>query len=606
MTRGALVRTLAAIGAAGLVWIAADLPLWSMTMRAPQYPKGLRIEAYGSGMTGDLKELNILNHYIGMPPLDPAPALETKLFPIGIAALIVLCLASPFHRWLRRLAIGATIAMPLGVLIDLQWWLYTYGHSLAPKAPIRLPPFTPLVIGSSTMGNFESSSMISTGILCMLGAGLVLFAGAWLSRRMAPAAAARVPRAVAAALALAAFLGADAEAGQSLQARIDAAPKGSVITIPAGTYAGPIVIRGPLTVVGEGLPVIDGGGVGSVVTIEGDGVTLRGVAVRNSGRNVTEEAAGITATGNGHTIVDNDVRAVYFGIHVEGGAGHAIERNTIAPGVGHGARPGHGISIWHASDSRVARNRISDARDGVYLSFTKGVVVAANEVTGCRYGLHSMYSERARMEDNRLRGNLLGASLMNSDRLEFHRNRIEQHRNGPAAYGLLLKDVGNLAAEDNIIVANRIGLYAEGVPDRPGRRAILRGNVFAGNEVGLALQSNSALTFTANRFADNLTDVRPLGRAISAGTNWSLDGVGNSWGQYRGYDRDGDGIGDLAHRMDDAADVLLRGNETARAFLYTPAHLALEAAVRMFPLFRRPPVLIDEHPLMQWPIRRTS
>lgn len=606
MTRGALVRTLAAIGAAGLVWIAADLPLWSMTMNAPQYPKGLRIEAYGSGMTGDLKELNILNHYIGMPPLDPAPALETKLFPIGIAALIVLCLASPFHRWLRRLAVAATIAMPLGVLADLQWWLYDYGHSLAPKAPIRLDPFTPLVIGSSKMGNFESTSMVSTGILCILAAGLLLFAGGWLSRRMAPAALGGVPRTVAAALAMAAFLGAQAEAGQSLQARIDAAPKGSVVTVAAGTYAGPIVIRGPLTVVGEGLPVIDGGGVGSVVTIEGDGVTLRGVAVRNSGRNVTEEAAGISVTGSGHTIAGNDVRAVYFGIHVEGGTGHTIERNTIAPGAGYGARPGHGISIWHASDSRVARNTISDARDGVYLSFTNGVVVAGNEVTGCRYGLHSMYSERARMEDNHLRGNLLGASLMNSTGLEFHRNRIEQHRQGAAAYGLLLKDVGELVAEGNIIVANRIGLYAEGVPDRPGRQAILRGNVFAGNEVGLALQSNSALTFTANRLADNLTDVRALGRAISAGTKWSLDGVGNSWGQYRGYDRDGDGIGDLAHRMDDAADALLRGNEAARAFLYTPAHLALEAAVRMFPLFRRPPVLVDEHPLMQWPIRRTS
>lgn len=632
MNRGFLVRTLAAIAAAALVWIAADLPLWSMTMRAPQYPKGLRIEAYGTGMTGDLKELNILNHYIGMPPLDPAPARETKLFPIGIAALIVLCLVSPFHRWLRRLAIGATIAMPLGVLADLQWWLYTYGHSLAPKAPIRLPPFTPLVIGSSTMGNFESSSMISTGILCMFGAALVLFAGGWLSRRMAPAAAARVPRAVAAAGAMLVIgaqgwggAGAVSPAGVSpsglhatssgtglfeacppLQALIDDGAATGTVVVPAGRYCGPVVIRGPLTVVGEGLPIIDGGGVGSVVTISGDGVTLRGVAVRNSGRNVTEEAAGITVTGSGHRIVENDVRAVYFGIHVEGGTGHTIERNVIAPGASHGARPGHGVSIWHASDSRVADNRISDARDGVYLSFTKGVVVSANEITGCRYGLHSMYSEKARMEGNRLRRNLLGASLMNSDRLEFHRNRIEQHRQGAAAYGLLLKDVGDLAADGNVIVANRIGLYAEGVPDRPGRRAILRGNLFAGHEVAIALQSTAALTFTGNRLTGNLTDVRPLGRAISAGTAWSLDGVGNSWGQYRGYDRDGDGIGDLAHRMDDAADALLRGNDTARAFLYTPAHLALEAAVRMFPLFRRPPVLVDEHPLMQWPIRRHS
>lgn len=615
MTRGALVRTLAAFGAAGLVWLSADLPLWTMTMRAPQYPKGLQLHAYGTGMTGDLKELNILNHYIGMPPLDPAPPLETRLFPIGIAALIVLCLASPLHRWLRRLAIGATIAMPLGVLADLQWWLYTYGHSLDPKAPIRLPPFTPLVLGSSTMGNFESSSMIASGILCMLGAGLVLFGGAWLSRRLAPVAVAPVPRAVAAMMILAiGAMGSSAapsgtgliETCPPLQGLIDAGSASGTVVIPAGRYCGPVVIRGPLTVVGEGLPVIDGGGVGSVVTITGDRVTLRGVAVRNSGRNVTEEAAGVSVTGNGHSILENDVRAVYFGVHVEGGTGHTIERNTIAPGAHHGARPGHGISVWHAADSRVAHNRISDARDGVYLSFTKGVVVVANEVTGCRYGLHSMYSERARMEGNRLRGNLLGASLMNSDRLAFHRNRIEQHRQGAAAYGLLLKDVGDLSAEGNIIVANRIGLYAEGVPDRPGRRAILRGNVVAGNEVGVALQSNSALTFTANRIADNLTDVRPLGRAISAGTAWSLDGVGNSWGQYRGYDRDGDGIGDVAHRMDDAADMLLRGNDAARAFLYTPAHLALESAVRMFPLFRRPPVLVDQHPLMHWPIRRTS
>ena len=610
MTRGALVRTLAAIGAAGLVWLAADLPLWSMTMRAPQYPKGLRLEAYGTGMTGDLKELNILNHYIGMPPLDPAPALETKLFPIGIAALIVLCLASPFHRWLGRLAMGATIATPLGVLVDLQWWLYTYGHSLNPTAPIRLPPFTPLVIGWSKMGNFESTSMISTGIFCILGAALLLFAGGWISRRLMPAAVAWLPRTVAATVVIGALgwtlSGASASAASDLQALVDAAVPGSTLIVPPGNYSGPVVIRGPLTVIGEGMPVIDGGGVGSVVTIDGDGVTLRGFAIRNSGRNVTEEAAGITVTGNSHHIVENDVRAVYFGIHVEGGTGHTIERNTIAPGAGYGARPGHGISVWNASDSRVADNRISDARDGVYLSFTKGVVVSANEVTGCRYGLHSMYSERARMEDNGLRANLLGASLMNSDRLEFHRNRIEQHRQGAAAYGLLLKDVGGLAAEGNIIVANRIGLYAEGVPDRPGRRAILRGNVFAGNEVGVALQSNTALTFTGNRLADNLIDVRPLGRAISAGTQWSLDGIGNSWGQYRGYDRDGDGIGDLAHRMDDAADALLRGNDTARAFLYTPAHLALEAAVRMFPLFRRPPVLVDEHPLMQWPSRRTS
>src|SRR5262245_55329739 len=140
------LRIGAGVAAAGLVVLSAWLPLWRMTMRAPQYPKGLRLYAFGAGMEGDLRELSILNHYIGMPPIS-APALETAIFPIGIALLAALCLLSPFHRWLRRTAVAATLAVPVGILADLQWRLYEFGHSLNPTAPIRLKAFTPLVLG---------------------------------------------------------------------------------------------------------------------------------------------------------------------------------------------------------------------------------------------------------------------------------------------------------------------------------------------------------------------------------------------------------------------------------------------------------------------------
>ena len=59
-----------ALAAAALVAAAYTLPLWRMTMKAPQYRNGLTLCAYGSSMTGDIRELNILNHYIGMPPLE--------------------------------------------------------------------------------------------------------------------------------------------------------------------------------------------------------------------------------------------------------------------------------------------------------------------------------------------------------------------------------------------------------------------------------------------------------------------------------------------------------------------------------------------------------
>lgn len=602
MKKGTVIRAGAALVAAGLVALTSTLPLWTMTMRAPQYPKGLRLEAYGDRMSGDLRELNILNHYIGMPPVE-MPSLEASMFPIGIGALIALCLLSPFHRWLWRLALLAVSATPVAILVDLQWWLYTFGHSLDPHAPIRLKPFTPLVLGTSKMGNFVSSSMVSTGILCLLAAALVLLVGQRLARRAptkAQAAGARRASALAAGLAwIVIGVPAIGYAGSdSLQARIAAAAPGGTIVIDGGLHNGPVVIRGPLTVIGTNRPVIDGGGIGSVVTIEGDDVLFRGFTVRNSGRQVTEEAAGIKASGHRHRIEDNDVHGVYFGIHVGGGDGYVVENNRIAPGERHGARPGHGVSVWNARDSRIAGNRISDARDGVYLSFTDGVVVAGNVVTRCRYGLHSMSSLNASFIDNTLRANLLGAALMQSDKLVLRGNRIEHHREGSAAYGVLLKDIGDLAAEDNIIVSNRVGIYAEGVPLQPSREAVVRRNVIAGNDVGLALQSNAALTTTGNRIADNLTDVRALGRQLSSRMRWSQGGRGNSWSQYRGYDADENGIGDLPHRGDDTMDALIRRSPAAQAFLYTPAHLALEAAARMFPLLRQPPLFVDEFPLM--------
>ena len=590
------IRVVSALAAAALVGLSTQLPLWTMQMRAPQYPKGLRLEAFGSGMVGDIRELTILNHYIGAMPLDPRPAFETAMYPWAIGIAIAMCLLVPLHRWVRRIAVVVTAFAPVAMMLDIQWRLYQFGHTMDPKAPIRLKPFTPLVLGPSTLGNFHTEAMIASGALCLFAAAFVLFLGGRLSRRSARAASpVRTP--VAAMLLLLALQGSAFADAASLQGRLDAAPRGTTVRVDGGVHTGPIVIRGPLHVVGVNAPVIDGGGQGSVVTIEGDGVVFEGFIVRNSGRQVTEEAAGITVTGNRHRIARNTVHDVYFGIHLAGGAKHVVEDNQVAPGEERGARPGHGISVWHTKDSRLVRNRITEARDGIYLSFTEGIVASDNEVTGCRYGLHSMNSQQASFIGNRIIANLLGSALMNSDHLVLRGNRIERHREGSAAYGILLKDIGALVAEGNTIIGNRVGLYAEGVPSRSDREAIVRDNLIAANEVALALQSSAALTMTGNRIADNLTDVRPLGRQLSPSMKWSRDGIGNAWSQYRGYDADGNGIGDVPHRVEDAMDALIRRNPLTQAFLYTPAHLALEAGARMFPLLRQAPLVVDEFPL---------
>jgi nitrous oxidase accessory protein len=586
-------RVASSLVAIGLLALAYVLPLWKMTLEAPQYPASLHLRAYGNRIEGDLREINIINHYIGMEPIDTVPAPEMGLFTYSLVGLGFLCALAFFHRRLRQLAILTIVVAAVVILGDLQLWLRDFGQNLKPAAPIRVEPFTPAAIGVSKIGNFRTTAMVSWGYLCLLGAALALYLGGRTGGKRALGARART--ASACALFLLASLGARAETG--MQARIDETTPGRIVTIHGGTHRGPIVIRGPMTVVGIDWPVVDGGGSGSVIQIEGDGVVLRGFHIRGSGRHVSEEAAGIKVRGSGHLIESNRVEDVYFGIHLSDGSGNVVRGNHIVPGERRGERPGHGVSLWYQQETQVVSNRIAHARDGVYLSFADDVRVEDNEVEESRYGVHSMSSKRTSLERNRLRRNLLGCALMYSQEIVMRGNLIENHREGATAYGILLKDIDELLLEENALLGNRVGIYADSTPLGADRKAIVRGNLFSGNDTALALQSTVRLTFVGNRVEDSLTAVRTEGATLSA-NRWSEDGRGNYWDDYHGYDRDGDGIGDLPYRYETVMNEIVRRGPLARAFVYTPAHLALETASRLFPVFRTEPLVVDEFPLM--------
>lgn len=145
------------------------LPLWRMSLAAPQYPKGLQLVAYGNRVEGDLKEINILNHYVGMEKIQEVPAPEMALFPYALGVLVLATLAAPFvGRLFLKLTMLGTLSVPVVTLIDLQWWLHIFGQNLDPKAPLSfIKPFTPLALGTSAVGNFSSYAMISWGIVVM-------------------------------------------------------------------------------------------------------------------------------------------------------------------------------------------------------------------------------------------------------------------------------------------------------------------------------------------------------------------------------------------------------------------------------------------------------
>ncbi len=168
------------------------LSMWDMEMYAPQYPDGLRLYIHSwkleAGNGGnDLNEINTLNHYIGMRPLDPKDFLEFKWLPFAIGFFVLL--------GLRTVVIGKTVGLVDLLVLYLYFGifsvasfvyrLYVYGHYLDPTAAVKVQPFTPPIIGHEALANFDVYSFPGPGSWCMGVFPLLLVVALFLSWRSA-------------------------------------------------------------------------------------------------------------------------------------------------------------------------------------------------------------------------------------------------------------------------------------------------------------------------------------------------------------------------------------------------------------------------------------
>lgn len=159
-------------------------PLWSLRLDAPQYPEGLALHVYAWKLGGKIDIINALNHYIGMKAVRESDFIEFRILPwiFGGAALMFLGAAASRRRWMAGATLLVLAPILAFLLYDLYRWLWTYGNELDPRAPIRLAPFTPPMIGSNRVANFRTLSYFNWGTL-LLAAGLVLAGVAlWRSR----------------------------------------------------------------------------------------------------------------------------------------------------------------------------------------------------------------------------------------------------------------------------------------------------------------------------------------------------------------------------------------------------------------------------------------
>jgi nitrous oxidase accessory protein len=239
----------------------------------------------------------------------------------------------------------------------------------------------------------------------------------------------------------------------------------------------------------------------------------------------------------------------------------------------------------------LARNTITDVRDGIYIQNAHHTHIEGNRVWEVRYGLHYMYADSNIFLHNRFENNIAGAAIMYTRGIVMRHN-VFSHNRSFSAFGILLQDCQGLRADSNVIVDNTVGLFFEN-----SRGGSFRHNIVARNDLALQMFQNADdNTFTENSFIDNLSPLVIVGKRT--GSHWSECGRGNYWSGYGGYDLDGDGVGDVPMQIQNAFQYLEGRNGLVRLFLYSPAAQALAAASSAFPI-----VCVgeesDPHPLME-------
>jgi hypothetical protein len=137
------------------------LPLWSLQLNAPLYgQKWLTVVVHPLwGVSGDLQEINIVNHYVGLGRIGNEEIQEIAYLPYVYLLSIFLAILSTaaFHlkkMRLGKLSLSLRILLVLSLYLYVYLWLYNYTHTITPGAAIKIEPFDPPFIGEHRVANF--------------------------------------------------------------------------------------------------------------------------------------------------------------------------------------------------------------------------------------------------------------------------------------------------------------------------------------------------------------------------------------------------------------------------------------------------------------------
>jgi nitrous oxidase accessory protein len=368
------------------------------------------------------------------------------------------------------------------------------------------------------------------------------------------------------------------DGGRDLAATIAAASSGDIVELGKGTWRGPIVVDKTLTLRGVDGAVLQGSGEGTVLRIDAPKVIVEDLTVRGSGKDLGGPDACIFLTEKARAAViqRTALSDCGFGIWLHAAQYVKLLDNRVDGSLeGHRSNRGNGIHLFNGKYLLVKGNHIRGGRDGIYVSATDDSVIEGNHAEFTRYGVHYMYSYRNSVTGNDMRHNAHGYALMQSRHIKAIDN-IAIDNEGRA---LMFRD-----AQHCTIRGNRLERNGEGMFFYSSTENIIEDNWVIGNEVGAKIWAGSVRNVVSgNRFIGNRLQIFYVGTKDLV---WGDPKPGNYWGDYLGWDQDGDGIGDRPYRVDSFTTRLIHRYPSAALLLRSPALELLSHLQRKLPMLR--------------------
>jgi nitrous oxidase accessory protein len=197
-----------------------------------------------------------------------------------------------------------------------------------------------------------------------------------------------------------------------------------------------------------------------------------------------------------------------------------------------------------------------------------------------------MYSYRNTVRDNESSHNKVGFALMGSLHLVVTGNHaFDNGRNG-----LLFRDVQFCRIEGNRLERNGTGLFFFSSTENE-----IIDNEVVDNELGIKVWAGSRRNLVeGNLIRGNRQQIFYVGAEDQV---WGTSGRGNRWGDYLGWDQDGDGVGDRPYRVNGLKASLLYRYPAVVLLLRSPALESIFHMADRLPIFRTP-TIVDESPLV--------